>query len=89
MAYGCHIYLKQLIKKIIEFKPLLLCFVDLKQAFDKVRLRNILRSMQRYNICEKYVKIIAEMNKNNIARIKAGNTLTEASTDNHGYMARK
>jgi len=51
--------------------------------------------MQRYNICEKYVKIIAEMNKNNIARIKAGNTLIEALTNNHiarniaGYIARK
>jgi len=36
--------------------------------------------MQGYscNICKKYVKIIAEMKKNNTTRIKAGNTLTEA-----------
>jgi hypothetical protein len=33
--------------------------------------------MQRYNICEKYMKIVVEMNKNN-TRIKTGNTLTAA-----------
>jgi len=34
--------------------------------------------MQRHNICKKYVKIVAEIKKNNTTRIKAGNTLSEA-----------
>jgi hypothetical protein len=38
---------------------------------------------------QKYKKIVAEMNKNNITRIKAGNTFTKSCTDNHEYMARK
>jgi len=37
----------------------------------------MLISMQEH-ICEKYVKIVAEMNKNNTTKIKAGNTLIEA-----------
>jgi hypothetical protein len=34
--------------------------------------------MQGYNICKKYIKIVAEMNKSNTTRIKAGNILTRA-----------
>jgi len=34
--------------------------------------------MQRHNVYEKYLKIIAEMTKNNITKIKTGNILTKA-----------
>jgi hypothetical protein len=51
-----------------------LCFVDFKQVFESAS-GDIFKSM--HNICEKYVKTIAEM-KNNITRIKIGNTLIEA-----------
>jgi hypothetical protein len=37
-------------------------------------LEDVFKSTQEHNICDKYMKIIAEMNKNNITKIKAGNT---------------
>jgi len=48
-----YITLRQFIEKTVEFnKPLFLCFVNLKQAFDRVRLVDISRSVdQGHNIC--------------------------------------
>jgi len=49
--YECYIYLRQLIEKVIEFnKSMFLCFVDLKQAFNRVYPANVFRSIQEYNI---------------------------------------
>jgi hypothetical protein len=68
--------LKQLIEKAIKFNKLLFLYFVFKQAFDRVHLEDILKAMQGHNICEKYMKIIVEMN-NNIIRMKAENILTE------------
>lgn len=70
--------LKQLIEKTIEFnKPLFLCFVDLKQAFDKMRLSDVLKNLKERDIDGRCIKVIAELNRNSNTRIKVKNTLTE------------
>jgi len=48
--------LRQLIEKAILF----LFFVDLKQAFNRMHLGDVLSSMQEHNICEKYMKIVSK-----------------------------
>lgn len=58
--------LRQLIEKSIEYnKPLFLCFVDLKQAFDRVRLDDVVGILQRRNVNAKILKVIKELNQNN------------------------
>jgi hypothetical protein len=42
-----------------------------------------------HNICEKYMKIVAEIKKNNSTRIKTRKTLVEAVLITMGYTARR
>lgn len=52
-----------------------ICFVDLKQAFDRVRLQDIVKISQNSGINNRYIRIIQELNKD--TRIKTEIGLTE------------
>ncbi|XP_072757496.1 uncharacterized protein [Anoplolepis gracilipes] len=71
--------LRQLIEKSIEFdKPMYLRFVDLKQDFDRVRLKDVITISQKHNINTKMLGIIKELNRNNLTKIKTAYSLMEA-----------
>jgi hypothetical protein len=56
--------IRQLAEKSIEFnKPPYTCFVDLKQAFDRVQLKDVIEILQQYNIINKCLQIISELNR--------------------------
>lgn len=70
--------LRQITEKSIEFnKTAFMCFIDLKQAFDKVRLRDVLRTLKKRNVDPTIIKIIKELNTGNTAVIKTNNTLSK------------
>lgn len=56
---------RQLIENLTEFdKPLFLCFVDFKEAFNRIRLNEVLNALKQSNYDNKYLKIDKELNGN-------------------------
>lgn len=50
----------------MEFdKPMFLDFVDLRQDFDRVRLKGVTRFMRKKNVSENYTDIVRELNIRN------------------------
>lgn len=69
--------LRQIIEKSIEYnKPAFLCFVDLTQAFDRVKLRDVINILQENNINKKIIQIVMDLNTNNYTRIMSDGTTT-------------
>lgn len=59
--------LRQLAEKAIEFnKPAFMYFVDLTQAFDRVRLRDVIALLKKRHIDPNIIATIEELNTNNI-----------------------
>ena len=56
--------------------PLVLSFIDYKQAFDSVDRRTLTKVLLLYGIPEKYIKVICAMYKNNTAAFKVGNEVS-------------
>lgn len=51
-----------ILQQIIEFeKPVFLCFIDLKQAFDCVGLNNVVILLREKNINKNIIEILKEM----------------------------
>ena len=70
--------LRQLVEKAIEFdRPLFLCFVDLKQAFDRVQLNHVVNILKHQEIDSRIVEVIRKLNTQNSTFIKIQNTLSE------------
>ena len=69
--------LRQIAEKSIEHnKPAFMCFVDLTQAFDRVRLADVLRLLEKRHIDTRIIAIIKELNTGNVTTIKTGNQTT-------------
>lgn len=62
----------------------MLSSVDLKQAFDRVRLNDVFHNLRKRGIDEKHIKNIEELNRNNTTKIKIKNSLTEVVPINTG-----
>lgn len=68
---------RQLSEKAIEFdKPLFLCFVDFAQAFDKIRLPDVLATLKNNGLNTRIVKLIEQLNINNRTEVKYRNMTT-------------
>lgn len=66
--------LRQISEKAIEFnKTAFMCFVDLKQAFDRVRLMDVLQLLRARGISTRIIAAIRELNTDNTTIIRAGN----------------
>ena len=68
------LYDKYVVEKSIEFNtPAYLCFIDLKKAFDRVRLEDIIGCLREREVPERLIRIIKDLNTNTTAKIKANN----------------
>ena len=56
--------------------PLLLSFIDYKQAFDSVDRRALAKVLSLYGITDIYIKVICAMYENNTAVVKVGNEVS-------------
>ncbi|XP_044746344.1 poly [ADP-ribose] polymerase tankyrase-1-like [Coccinella septempunctata] len=76
---------RQLVQKSIEFnKPMSVCFVDFTKAFDRIRLSDVIRSLEKNNIDYKYQRIIKELYRGTRTRIKTKEGLSEVLQINAG-----
>lgn len=76
---------RQLVQKSIEFnKPMSVCFVDFTKAFDRIRLSDVIRSLEKNNIDYKYQRIIKELYTGTRTRIKTKEGLSEVLQINAG-----
>ena len=65
----------------MEFNhPAYLCFIDLKKAFDRVRLADVIDRLREREVPEQIVRIIKELNTDTIARIKSNNQISTPLT---------
>lgn len=63
--------LRQIVEKSIEYaKPVFMCFVDLSKAFDMIRIRDVILTLQRRGIADNIIQIIKNLNTNNLTQIK-------------------
>lgn len=70
--------LQQIAEKAIEFKKsIYMCFVDLQQTFDKVKLGDVLQILRARRVKSVIRQIIKELNTNNTIRITTGNITTK------------
>ncbi|KAH1024898.1 hypothetical protein HUJ05_009734 [Dendroctonus ponderosae] len=77
--------LRQIAEKAIEFnKPAFMCFIDLSQAFDKVRLTDVIKLLEERKIHQNIVSIIRELNTGNHTLVKAENRTTRRIPVNTG-----
>ena len=58
--------IRQITEKAIEFnKPAFMCFVDLIQAFDRVKLEDVVPLLQKREVHPRIITIINKLNNNN------------------------
>jgi len=77
--------MRQIVEKSIEFNhPAYLCFIDLKKAFDRVRLADVIDCLREREVPEQIVRIIKELNTDKIARIKSNNQISTPITISNG-----
>ena len=75
----------QIVEKSIEFNhPAYLCFVDLKKAFDRVRLADVTDCLREREVPEQIDRIIKELNTDTVARIKSNNQTSRPITVTNG-----
>ena len=66
---------RQIVQKSIEFaKPAYLCFVDLKQASDRVRLDDVI---EEKGISKIYLDLIKDINFETKTRVRANGELND------------
>lgn len=76
---------RQLIEKAIEFnKPMFICFVDFTKAFDRIKLDDVLKSLEKNKIDYKLRRIVKELYTGNKTRIKTKKGLSEEVRMNIG-----
>ena len=74
--------IRQITEKAIEFnKPAFMCFVDLTQAFDRVKLEDVVPLLQKREVHPRIITIINKLNTNNYTSIKIANKLSHKNTD--------
>ena len=56
--------------------PLILSFIDYKQAFDSADRRALAKVLSLYGILDKYIKVTYAMYENNTAALKVGNEVS-------------
>ena len=61
-----------------------MCFVDLKKAFDRVRLADVIECLREREVPEQLVRIIKKLNTATIARIKSHNQTSRPITIMNG-----
>ena len=77
--------MRQIVEKSIEFNnPAFLCFVDLKKAFDRVRLDDVEDCLREREVPEHLVRMIRELNSGTTARIKSTHQLSKPITLTNG-----
>ena len=61
-----------------------MCFIDLTQAFDKVRLTDVIKLLEERKVHQNIVSIIRELNTGNHTLVKAENRTTKKIPVNTG-----
>ena len=70
--------IRQITEKAIEFnKPAFMCFVDLTQAFDRVKLEDVVPLLQKREVHPRIITIINKLNTNNYTSIKIADKLSD------------
>lgn len=70
--------IRQITEKAIEFsKVAFMCFVDLTQAFDRVRLADVLALLQKRNIHPNTIRTIEKLNTDNYTYVRTANKLSK------------
>ena len=90
--------IRQITERAIEFnKPAFMCFVDLTQAFDRVKLEDAVQLLQKREVHPRIITIINKLNTNNYTSIKIADKLfniimdeiiTEIKKVERGYRMR-
>ena len=63
--------IRQIAEKSIEYNKIAyMCFVDLTKAFDRVRLPDVVRLLKKKNVHPDLIKIIVELNTDNMTQIQ-------------------
>ncbi|XP_057672917.1 uncharacterized protein LOC130904270 [Diorhabda carinulata] len=71
----------QIKEKAIEFnKTAYMCFIDLTQAFDRVRLSNVTILLKRKKIHPKIIKVIEDLNTDNYTYVRMENKVSSRIT---------
>lgn len=71
--------IRQIVAQAIKCdKPAFLCFVDLTKAFNRVRLKDVIRFLRKRKINKNIMTVIKKLNTNNTTKIKIDGTLTES-----------
>jgi uncharacterized C2H2 Zn-finger protein len=58
-------------------KPLFMCFIDLKKAYDSVNRTLLWKAVREYGVSEKVVKILNSLYDNTTARVRVNGKLSE------------
>lgn len=78
--------LRQLTEKAVEYEKLLfLCFVDLKQAFDRIKPQDIKETLHKHKVHEQLIAIVQEMNTDNYTQIKTEREMSEKNNSIYGH----
>lgn len=65
-------------EKVIEYDKLLfLCFVDLKQAFDHIRLEDVKEILKENRIDDRIIQVIQQINEANSIHIRTVNKFSK------------
>lgn len=74
-----------MVEKSVEFnKPAYICFIDPEKAFDRIRLKDVIRLLQNRGIPTNLIHTIRNIYTENYVQIKLGQKLTNPIPANNG-----
>ena len=69
--------IRQVVEKAIEFNvPAILCFVDLKKAFDRVKLSDVIKILREKEISKRLINVIKDLYTDVKVKIQVGDQFT-------------
>lgn len=69
---------RQMIEKSIEYnKPIFMCFIDLTQAFDRVRLSDVINIIRTHQVNANISDLLQDIYTNNKIKVRVCGELTE------------
>ena len=61
--------IRQLVEKGMKFKSIVMYFIDLTKAYDRIKLKDVIETLKEENISEDIVHIIKKLNTNTTMHI--------------------